>query len=155
MKIRAVGLDNRKKLFEVRTSSKTFLYPYAKARPRPDSGDPVVDVSPDPEIGNEGFSFTLASGRAGTVHIEQVLEYNQDRGYLREALLYKLTLEAQRRLHESGLARREVMRRLGTSASQLYRLLDQANSRKSIDQMLALLHVLDCEVEVIVKTRVA
>ena len=42
------------------------------------------------------------------------------------------------------------VRRLGTSAAQLYRLLDQTNYRKSVDQVLNLLHVLDCDVDLIV-----
>jgi hypothetical protein len=35
----------------------------------------------------------------------------------------------------------------------LYRLLDQTNARKSVDSMLALLSVLDCEVELRVRPR--
>jgi hypothetical protein len=58
-----------------------------------------------------------------------------------------LTLEAQKRIAESPLSKREIMRRLGTSAAQLYRLLDQTNYRKSVDQVLALLQVLNCEVD--------
>jgi hypothetical protein len=36
-----------------------------------------------------------------------------------------------------------------------YRLLDQTNYRKSVDQVLALLQVLDCEVDLIVRTKTA
>jgi hypothetical protein len=56
-------------------------------------------------------------------------------------------------LGASPLTRREIIRRLGTSATQFYRLLDQTNTRKSIGQMLSLLHILDCDVELIVKKR--
>ena len=70
MKVRAVSLNNRKRLFEVRTSSRTLAYPYARVRPQPSPKDRVVSVSPDAEIGNEGFSYTLASGRVGDVHID-------------------------------------------------------------------------------------
>jgi hypothetical protein len=68
-------------------------------------------------------------------------------------LLYRLTLEAQKRLETSPLSTREQIRRLGTSASQFYRLLDQTNYRKSIRQLVALLHLLDCDVEFVVKRR--
>jgi hypothetical protein len=85
------------------------------------------------------------------VHLEQVLEYNQDPGYLRDALLYRLTIEAQERVQASPLSKREIIRRLGTSATQFYRLLDQTNYRKTIDQLLSLLHVLDCDVDLIVR----
>src|SRR5881396_3487392 len=66
-------------------------------------------------------------------------------------LLYRLTLEAQKRVAESPLSKREIVRRLGTSAAQLYRLLDQTNYRKSVDQVLALLQVLNCEVDLVVR----
>jgi hypothetical protein len=81
------------------------------------------------------------------------LEYNQDPAYLREALLYRLTLEAQKRVAASSLSKRAIARRLGTSPTQLYRLLDQRNYRKSVDQLLSLLHVLECDVELVVKAK--
>src|SRR5207244_4988843 len=95
----------------------------------------------------------LAPGKAGTVHIEQVLYYNQDASYLRDMLLYKLTIEAQKRVEASSLSKREIIRRLGTSATQFYRLLDQKNYRKSVDQLLSLLHVLDCSVDLKVRAK--
>lgn len=151
MKIRAVAGNNRKKVFEVTTSTRTWVFPYAKLKPQPTVQDPLERVSVDPELNREGFIYILMSGLEGTVHLEQVLEYNQDPGYLRDALLYKLTIEAQQRVQASPLSKREIIRRLGTSATQLYRLLDQTNSRKTIDQLLSLLHVLDCDVDLVVR----
>ena len=153
MKIRAIGFNNRKRSFAVATDSETFVYPYAKADPAPTSGDPVTEVRVDEELAREGFVFTVESGRETTVHLEQVLEYNQHPTYLRDLLLYQLTLEAQRRVSATALSKRELIRRLGTSATQLYRLLDQSNYRKSVDQILNLLHVLDCEVDLVVRDR--
>jgi hypothetical protein len=103
----------------------------------------------------EAFTYVLRSGATGTVHVEQVLEYHRDPSYLRDQLLYRLTLEAQTRLAASPLAKREIMRRLGTSAAQLYRLPDQANYRKSLDHTLALLQVLDCDVDLHIRSRAA
>ena len=155
MKIRSVKHNNRKRTFEVRTSMKTLVFPFSKAEPAPTTADPIVEVVVDPEAGREAFTYTLQSGRNGTVHVEQVLEYNQDPKYVRDLLLYRLTLEAQKRVAESPLSKREIVRRLGTSAAQLYRLLDQANYRKSVDQVLALLQVLNCEVDLVVRTKTA
>ena len=155
MKIRSVRANNRKKAFEVKTYSKTLAFPFAKSDPRPTAQDPVTRTVVDREIACEGFIYTLASGRSGTIHVEQVLEYNQDPAYLRDLLVYKLTLEAQKRVEASGLSKREIVRRLGTSATQLYRILDQTNYRKSVDQILNLLHVLDCEVELVVRAKSA
>jgi hypothetical protein len=155
MKIRSVKINNRKKAFEVKTHRTTYSYPYVKADPRPSGANPVTEVAVDRELGREGFLYTLESGQEGTIHIEQVLEYNQDPGYLRDLLLYKLTLEAQKRVEGSSLSKREIIRRLGTSATQFYRLLDQTNYGKSVDQVLRLLHVLDCDVDLIVRTKSA
>lgn len=155
MKIRSVTQNNRKKMFEVRTSTKSLAFPFSKADPTPSMQDPITKLFVDPEAGREAFTYVLHSGRSGTVHVEQVLEYNQDPSYLRDALLYRLTLEAQKRIPESRLSKREIMRRLGTSAAQLYRLLDQTNYRKSVDQVLALLQVLNCDVDLVVRSKTA
>jgi len=151
MKVRRVVGNNRKRAFEVKTTTGTLALPYAKVDPPPTAHDPLERVFVDPELDREGFTYVLASGREGTVHIDQVLEYNQDPGYLRDVLLYRLTIEAQKRLRASPLSKREIIRRLGTSATQLYRLLDQTNYRKTIDQLLSLLHVLDCNVDLVVR----
>jgi hypothetical protein len=153
LKIRRVVPNNRRKAFEVRTSRSVYWYPYARLEIGPAEGNPVVSATVDPELGNEGFTYTLASGAGDTVHVDQVLDYNQDPGYLREMLLYRLTIEAQERLAASALSRRELIRRLRTSPAQFYRLLDQTNDRKSVDRMLALLQALDCEVDLVVKDR--
>lgn len=151
MKIKRVSPNNRKKAFEVETHSRGYVFPYARLEIAPSRDNPIVHVYVDKELGNEAFTYELESGDAGTVHIDHVLEYNRDPRYMRDLLLYKLTLAAQERVEESALSKREIIRRLGTSATQLYRLLDQTNYKKSIDQLLALLQVLDCEVDVVVK----
>lgn len=155
MKIRSIRHYDRRKVFEIRTADRTLVFPYSKADPQPAPRDRITEVFVDAEAGREAFSYALASGRTGTIHVEQVLEYNQDPMYLRDLLLYRLTLEAQQRVAGSPLSKREIVRRLGTSAAQLYRLLDQTNYRKSIDQMLGLLQVLDCDVDLLVRTRTA
>jgi len=155
MKIRSVRHNNRRKAFEVTTYRGSFSFPYAKADPPPRSSDPVAEVHVDEEIGREGVTYSLQSGAEGTVHIDHILEYNQDPNYMRDLLLYKLTIAAQERIEGSSLSKREVIRRLGTSPAQLYRLLDSTNSRKSVDKLLALLQVLDCDVEFIVRDKSA
>jgi hypothetical protein len=151
VKIASVTANNHRHAFEVLTPRGGLLFPYAKAEPAPTPGDPVAEVYADEELGGEGFTFRLASGAEGSVHVEQVLEYNRDPGYMRDLLLYRLTVEAARRVGESPLSRREIIRRLGTSPAQFYRLLDTTNYRKSIDGVLGLLQVLECEVELVVK----
>jgi hypothetical protein len=155
MKIRSVNLNNKRKSFDVNTASKKYVFPYSRSDPAPSRDNPITRVFIDKEIGGEGFTYELASGKTGTVHIEQVLDYNKDPDFLRDQLLYKLTLEAQRRVADSPLSKREIIRRLGTSATQFYRLLDQANYSKSVDQLVSLLQVLDCEVDLLVRKKSA
>ena len=69
--------------------------------------------------------------------------------------MYRLTVEAQKRVAQARVSNREITRRMGTSATQLCRLLDQTNYSKSVDQMLRLLAVLDCDVELVVHANTA
>jgi hypothetical protein len=151
MKIKSVRNDNRKKAFEVAVQNKRYCFPFAKLRLRPTPANPVKSVHVDDELGKEAFTYELQSGEEGTVHIDQVLDYNRDPRYMRDMLLYKLTLAAQQRVKGSPLSKRELIRRLGTSPAQFYRLLDQTNYSKSIDQLMALLSILDCQVDFVVK----
>lgn len=153
MKIKRVSRNNRKKAFEVATYGQNYLFPYAKLEIPPSRENPITRVYVDKELDNEAFTYELESGDEGTVHIDHILEYNRDPRYMRDLLLYKLTLAAQDRVKSSALSKRELIRRLGTSPAQFYRLLDQTNYKKSIDQLIALLHVLDCEVDLVIKKK--
>jgi predicted XRE-type DNA-binding protein len=153
VKIKKVTHNNRRRAFEVTTHRGSFVYPYARLDVTPTSHNVIKDVHVDPELDNEAFTYVLEAGQEGTVHIDHVLDYNQDPTYLRDMLVYRLTLEAQKHVDRSALSKREIIRRLGTSASQFYRLLDQTNYKKSIGQLLALLDILDCDVDLTVKNR--
>lgn len=156
MKLRGVRVNNHKRQIELETrSGKVFPVPFAKLEPRPTPTDRVAEAYVDRELGSEGISYRLESGADGSVHVDHALEYNRDPGYLADLLIHKLTVEAGKRVQASGLSRRELARRLGTSVAQLYRLLDPANTRKSFAQLVALLEVLDCEVQVTVRPRTA
>ncbi len=152
MKIRRVEQNNQKKAFQVTTySGQTFSFPYAKADPQPSSDDQVHELYVDKELGKEAFTYVLESGDEGSVHIDHVLEYNEDPKHLSNLLLYRLTLEAQKHVEASLLSKREIMRRLRTSPAQFYRLLDQTNYQKSIKQLVSILHVLGWNVDFTVK----
>ncbi len=154
MKIHEVASNNRKRVFEVRTAGRLREFPYALADPGPSPGDRLAEVYVDDELGREGFTYVLESGREGSIHIDSVLEYNRDPSYMADLLLYQLTARAQRLVEESGLGKREIIRRLGTSASQFYRLMDPTNYRKSVRQLVALLGLLGYEVSLEVTKRV-
>jgi DNA-binding TFAR19-related protein (PDSD5 family) len=154
MKLRRVTVNNRKSQLELETRSGRMLpFPYTKLDPRPTAKNRLHEAHVDKELGNEAVTYVLESGKEGSVHVEQALEYNQDPAYLAELLTHQLTIEARRRVDRSGLSRRELARRLSTSVPQLYRLLDPVNTRKNLSQLVALLHLLDCEVRVVVKSK--
>lgn len=147
MKIIGVKANNRKRAFEVQTAKGEYSFPFAKLLAQPSVTDRVREAYPDPEAGGEAFTYKLESGIEDTVHLDVVLEYNQDPDLLNELLLYRLTSEVRDAVEESGLSKREMIRRLGTSPSQFYRLLDPTYYGKSVGQLLALLHLLGKKVD--------
>lgn len=151
MKIRQVVANNRKGLLELFVrSGQMYPFPYAKLDPRPSAKNRIHEVYVDKELGSEAVTYVLESGAEGTVHIEHALEYNQDPTFLADLLSHKLTVEAMNRVKQTELSHRELARRLRTSVPQLYRLLDPTNTRKSLAQLIALLHILDCTVDLVV-----
>ena len=69
---------------------------------------------------------------------------------MRDLLLHQLTVEARKRFETSSTRVRTLARRLETSPTQLYRLLDPTNYTKTVDRMLEL-QALDAEVVVTVR----
>lgn len=154
MKVRGVVVNNRKAQIELTVrSGQVFPVPFARLDPRPTRDDRISRAYVDRELGGEAVTYVLQSGEEGAVHIDHALEYNQDPMYLGDLLIHKLTVEARRRVERSGLSRRELARRLRTSVPQVYRLLDPANTRKNLGQLVALLHLLDCDVEFVINPR--
>lgn len=149
MKIKKVAANNRKRAFEITAARGTYEYPYSRLKPAPGPGTVVKSVASDPEVGHEGFSYRLDSRKEGTVLMDQVLEYSKDPDYLRKMLLFKLTMKAKKRIEELGIKKREVIRRMRTTPTQFYRLLDQKNTGKTIDQMVKLLAALDCPIDLV------
>ena len=149
MKVKKVAINNRKRAFDIVTSEGAYEFPFTRLRLPPSERDPIRKVEPDTEVGLQGFTYRLASGKEDTILIDQVLEYSKDPEYLRQALLFKLTLKAQKQMKTLGVSKREVIRRMDTTPTQFYRLMDQTNTRKTIDQMVRLLAALDCSVGVV------
>jgi hypothetical protein len=67
MKICSVNSNKKRKSFDVNTASKKHVFPYSRSDPAPSRDNPVTRVFVDKEIGGEGFSYELASGKTGTV----------------------------------------------------------------------------------------
>ncbi len=131
MKILKVTPNNRKKCFEVKLKKGLLEIPYARLKLKPTLVDRIVEVYVDKELGLEAFTYELESGKENSVHVDQVLEYNRDGEYLHQMLLFKLSVEAQNLLEKSKLTKRAIIRRMGTSPTHFYRLLDQKNTHKT------------------------
>ena len=71
MKIRSVRHNNRKKVFEISTSTKKLIFPFSKAEAAPTIQDPITEVSVDPEAGRKAFIYVLHSV-AGPDQLPQV-----------------------------------------------------------------------------------
>jgi len=150
VKISSVTANPRRKMLEVHAGARVLPFPFARLDPAPGPGNPLVAVWPDLELGGEGLSWRLKDGREGTIHLDAVLEENRDPVLMADLLQHKLSVEADKRRKVCGLSNRELIRRLGTSASQYYRLLDPANTSKSMYELVTLLGLLGCDVEVTV-----
>jgi hypothetical protein len=153
MKIQKVKYNNHRQGFEVTSRGSNYFYPFALLRLQPSRENVIREVHIDRTSGKQSFTYMLQSGDEGTVHIDHVLDYNFQPANLRKRVLGALTDEARQRIKESVLSKRALVRRLGTSASQLYRLLDPNNQSKSIDRVLDLLEVLECDAEIKIKDR--
>jgi hypothetical protein len=63
VKIRRVAANNRKRAFEVRTSSKTLWFPHSEADPPSSLRDRIRCVFVDQELAREAFTYELQSSR--------------------------------------------------------------------------------------------
>jgi hypothetical protein len=146
VKISKVKINNRKNCFEIFVKEKMFHFPYSQLRLKPSEHHRIGKVFADEELSGEGFTYILSNGQEDTIHIDQVLEYNEDPNYQRETLLFQLTVKAQEILKTHRIRKREIIRRLHTSPAQFYRLMDSTNTHKTIDQMIRLLSALNCPI---------
>lgn len=155
MKIKKVRVNARKKALEIDTEKGTLCLPFSKLDLRPTPKNRIKEIYIDPELGNRGVTYVLESDDEDSIHLDAFLDYNRDPDFLRQLTLHKLSIEASRLMEGSGLSKHEIIRRMKTSPSQLYRLLDPANYQKSVDQMLRLIAVLGYRVEVSLKKEAA
>lgn len=147
MKIKKVQVNNSKKCLEVATAKAKWSLPFVKLRLIPTSDNPIKTIYVDKEIGSRGITYQLESGEEDTVPLDAFLDYNMDPEYMHKIHLYKLTVLALEAIEHLGLSKREVARKMRTSPAQLYRLLNTANYKKTIDQMVKLLACLGYDLE--------
>lgn len=148
MKIKSVTINNRKKALKIETTKGNLALPFAKLSLRPTAMDRMKQAYVDSELANSAITYNLESGKEDSIHLDAFLDYNRDPDFMRENTLHNLTVQALKLMKSAGLSKQEMIRRLKTSPSQLYRLLDPANYRKSVDEMFRLIAVLGYRVDV-------
>ena len=107
--------------------------------------DKVIEAGPDKEVGGHSFYFTLGNGKKDYVPYDQPLHIAQNPEYVRQQTLYEMTELLNRLIKESKVPKRELARRLGTSLSQLTRLLDTTNYKKELSRLIELAAMLNYE----------
>lgn len=142
MKIKNVFINNRKKVVMIETYKGSFSLPFSKLQIKPTKKNKIDKIFVDKELASQAITYKLSSGEEDSVHIDAFLDYNHDPNFLREAILHGLTAEALKFSKSLAISKHEIARRLFTSLSQVYRLLDPKNNKKSVDGMLRLLAVL-------------
>jgi hypothetical protein len=149
MKVKKIEVNNRKRLFEVSLKNgKEYTFPFSQLDIKPVATNKIASVEVDKEIASEGFSYLLEDGSGDTILVDQVLAFHCDPEYQLQQTLYNLTLALKSALSESTLSKRQLAELLGTSLSQLERLLDQTNYKKSANSLIKALGYLSRTVEI-------
>jgi len=146
-KIKSVRLNNYAKKITVEVNDQTYDLPFAKLLSRPTHLNPIIEVFVDPDLGNEAVTYMLKDGKVDSVPVDAFFDYNRSPDYLKKIFLFEMTHAALERIKKTKISKNEICSRLKTSPSQLARLLDPGNSKKTIDKMLELLVVLDVDVQ--------
>jgi hypothetical protein len=141
-KFKSIELDNKKRVFHLTyTSGLQIECPYSALGIR----GKVIAAAPDNETGRHSFYFTLENGTKEFVPFDQPLHIVQHPEYVKEQTLYEVTKQLHAFVKKSNVSKRELARRLGTSLSQLARLLDAANYKKELARLIELAALLNYE----------
>lgn len=141
-KFKTVNYDNKKKVFHLEyTSGLKVDCPYSALGIKKS----IVEAAPDKEAGRHSFYFDPENGQREFVPYDQPLHVVQHPTYVREQTLYEVTKQLNTLIKKSKISKREFARRLGTSLSQLSRLLDTTNYNKELSRLIELAAMLDYE----------
>lgn len=146
-RITSARFNNRKREICIIAGGKELSIPSSRLPLAPDSRDPVAAVFVDPELAERGITYRLKSGKEASLHMDAFLDYNRDPDFMGDLLKYRMTVLVLELLPMLRLSKSDIRRRLRTSPSQLSRLLDPANRTKTIDQLLRVLSVIGCELD--------
>lgn len=141
-KFKKVEFDNRKRVFYLEyISGLKIECPYSALEIK----DKVTEAAPDRETGQHSFYFVLDTGEKDFVPFDQPLYIVQHPEYVKQHTLYEVTKQLNEFIEKGKVSKRELARRLGTSVSQLLRLLDTANYKKELSRLIELAAMLNYE----------
>lgn len=141
-KFKLVRFNNKKKVFHLTyTSGLEIECPYSALS----IDKNIIDAGPDKEVGNHCFYFVLEDGEKDYITFDQPLYIIRHPDYVREEVLYNLTLELQKIIALKKIPKRELARRLNTSVTQVNRLLDQTNYKKDLSRLIEIATIIGYE----------
>ena len=141
-KFKKAEFDNKKRVFHLEyTSGLQIDCPYSTLGIR----GKVVESAPDSESGQHSFRFILDNGKKEFVPFDQPLHIAQNPEYVKQHTLYEVTKQINEFIERGHVSKRELARRLGTSLSQLSRLLDTTNYKKELSRLIELAAMLNYE----------
>ena len=141
-KIKDVEFDNKKRLFHLEyTSGLKVECPYSALGIQ----GKVVEAAPDKEVGRHSFYFILENGKKGFVPYDQPLHIIQNPEYVKHQTLFEVTKQLNEFIVNENVSKRELCRRLGTSMTQLLRLLDTTNYTKELSRLIEIAAMLNYE----------
>ena len=147
-KIKKATWSNKKKLIEIEIAKGQLSLPFAKLMTPPTRGNPIEKLYVDKELASKAITYCLKDGTLDSVPLDAFLDFNKDPDYLRESEMHRLSILANKLVKDTGISKREICRRMGTSMSQLSRLLDTSNYSKTFDQLIKLFNILGTEVKI-------
>jgi hypothetical protein len=123
--------------------------PFVRMQPRPTRSNPIVEIGWEPDVGRHGPAYELKDGQKGAVLWDHALSVNDDPDYRARVQEHRLRAELQGMLREaaSGKSVRQLAKQLGTSTSQVVRLLDPDRGG-SLDSLARALFKLGVDLEV-------
>lgn len=141
-KFKKVQFDNKKRLFHIEYASGLKIEcPYSALQIR----GKVIDAAPNKDVGRHSFYFVLDKGQKHFVPFDQPLHIAQNPEYVKQHTLYEVTKKLNEFIEQEKVPKRELARRLGTSMSQLLRLLDTTNYKKELSRLIELAAMLNYE----------
>ncbi len=145
--IKSVNVNNYAKKITIEVKGDVYNIPFAKLTTQPTRQNPVIEIFVDQELASEAVTYMLKNGEVDSIPFDAFLDYNRNPDYLKKMFLFEMTNVALNKLKSTQLSKNEICKRLRTSPSQLARLLDPTNTKKTMDKMLELLVILGADIQ--------